>query len=543
MYCKSCGAENPSSANYCVNDGTLLKSVPIKYREKERNSIFCSSCGSKTSKRSNYCQNCGANLISYSREKYVVPKLIVGKDTKTATEPFKLSGSYFQYIKKALIPALLAIFIVFLLSFSMMKSSEKLYNDLLNNQMKDYDINTLISNIESQTNTNLPKINKFFGISDIVMYSNLQNPEMSFAVNGVIDGEKGNAAANVQVKNGFVIYLLIPFIGLFAAGILSGRRNKRTNLISRLFDAVGIAILYSVFFTIFSFFAGFSYHVDLNEKLFNVTIDINTHYSFIKTLLMTFLLGFFFSSLGNLFSIRFRKTTGHLADWLPSGEAIHQAIAVPFRGILILFVVLTISITSKVSDLKDEFGAYLSGTPWSQLLDKSYTWIGTFSVQLGAYIWDLLHLSPLTFLLTAKSEKASVEYGIFSGFKTSVNTGDFDIQTLESMISSTDLEMYLKFAILLPIVLFLWAGFRISKRPHFFKNLLVFSFVYAIIMAGLTAFSDLGFSFSGKAMGEIAPNVSMELGFEPLGIFMRSLLSSFVFAYLGSWISKLRVNQ
>lgn len=483
-------------------------------------------------------------MIQYDRIKSSIPKLTGTKDKnlQTGAAVNTLSGFNFTYVKKAIIPALLAIIIVFLISFSMLKSSEKTYNQLINGNMRSYNINSLLNELESQTNTDLPKINKIIGISDIVMLSHLQNPEITIKANGEVFGEKGDITGDAKAKNGFLIYLFIPFIALFAAGILAGYRNRRNNITERLFDSLGIAILYSIFFTIFSLFSGFSYNVNLNEKMFHLGIDINTHYSLVKTFLMTLLFGFFFSSFGNLFSIRYRKVTGHLAEWIPSGEAIHQAIAVPMRGMFIIFVVLFIYLSSKLADFKDSISADLLGSPLSDLIDKSYTVISTLSVQLGCYIWNLIHLSPLSYVAQVTGMKGSVDYSIFSGFKTTGNTSDMDIQTLESMISSTDFEMYIKLALLLPIVLFIWAGYRIAKQPNLIKNLLIFSFVYSIIMLGIASISDIGFSFSGKMMGETG-NVSMELGFGLSGLFIRSLIFSFVFAYLGTWINKLKVNQ
>jgi hypothetical protein len=544
MYCKNCGAENSSTANYCINDGAPLKSIPIKYRNKEQTSKFCSKCGSKSSALYNYCQDCGSSTIQYTRMKNSNPKLPVSKDRpyQAPVSTNILSGFNLAYIKKAIFPALLAIILLFLMSFSMMKTSEKMYNNLLNDEMKCYDINNLVQLIESETDRDLPKVGKLIGISDIVMLSNLQNPEIAVKVNGEIFGDQGKISADAKSKNGFLIYLLIPFIALFAAGIFAGYRNKRRTITERFYDSLGIGILYALFFTIFSFFAGFSYDVNMHEKQFNIAIDINTHYSFVKTFFMTLLFGIFFSSLGNLFSIRFRKVTGHLAEWIPSGVAIHQAISVPFRGILIIFAILFIYLSSKFADFKEDLSIDLSGSPLSDILDKSYTIIGTMSVQLGCYLWNLIHLSPLTFMGNEKGIKGTIEYSIFSGFKTTGEAGDMDIQSLESLISSTDFEMYLKLAILLPILLFIWAGFQMAKQPNVMKNLLIFSIVYSIIMLGIASFSDVVFSFSAKAM-EDTENMSMELGFKPFGIFIRSLIFSFVFAYLGTWINKLKANQ
>jgi hypothetical protein len=538
MYCKSCGSENSSTANYCINDGAFLKSIPVKYRGKERNSVYCSNCGTKASTLSNYCENCGGCLTQYGREKNFVPKLSNngGGDTMPTSVPLKISRFQLDYIKKAFLPALLAIIIIFVISFAMMQSSEKAYTNML-----DYELqNNGMSDIPPQV-YNLFKGGKLIGISDILMLLNLQNPDISLKASGGTGLDSGSITAHVLVQNGFLIYLLIPFIGLLAAGIFAGRRNQRTNLSERLYDALAIGFLYSIFFTIVSFFAGFSYHGSLNIVVANISLDINTTYSSIKTFFMTLLFGFLFSGLGILFSINFKKATGHLEEWIPSGRAIHQAIVVPFVGSFVLFIGFSIYLSSKFSQFKDQIFGGLSGTPLADAVNKSTGMIATLSIQLASYVWNLLHFAPVTFSLKEKSVYDTISYSIFSGL-TATGSGLNDLSEMQSALSTTDIEMYLKFALIIPIALFIWAGFRISKQPNLIKNLLIFSVVYAIIMSGIAAFSNIGFNSDASAVGG-SVNMSMSLGCGPVVTFISSLIFSFVFAYLGSWITKLNASN
>ncbi len=542
MYCKSCGTENPSTANYCVNDGAPLKSIPLKYRGKERNTAFCSSCGAKAPSLANYCQNCGESLIQYSREKTFAPKLTgtFAAPSASGTSSAKLPAFRLEYIKKAILPALLAILVVFVFSFAMMKSSEKAYNDMLNYALKNSDYN--LSDLGPEAN-DLLKAGKFFGISDLLMTCNLQNPDIAFKAGGAVSMISGSVNADALIKNGFLIYLFIPFIGLLAAGILSGRLNQRRSFSERFYDAAGIALLYSIFFTIVSFFAGYSFHTSVDAGIGNFTLDINTNYSAIKTFFMTLLFGFLFSGLGILFSINFKKATGHLEEWLPSGRAINQAIIVPFVGSFVLFIGFFIYLTSKFSEFKEDIGASLLGSAYADMLDKTTGAIATLSVQLASYVWNLLHFAPLTFALDAETiaDKGSISYGIFSGLKGTGGAQE-SVSYMQMALSSTDLEMYLKFGLIIPIALFIWTGFRIAKQPGLIKNLVIFSVVYALIMSGVAAISDIGFNFGGSGVGDI-PKMTMSLGFGPMLTFFSSLIFSFVFAYLGSWIPKLKANQ
>ncbi|MGG1397299.1 zinc ribbon domain-containing protein [Bacillus salipaludis] len=535
MYCKTCGAENHPSANYCINDGVLLRNNQVKYRKKEGNSAFCSSCGEKTSSSMNYCQNCGENLIQFEQEKGIIPKITMEKNREVRARQINLPSFHLGNVTKVIIPTLVAIIIMLALSFSMMKSTEKVFTSLLNDEMPGYDFYKMIDEIGSSSDIDLPKPGKLIGVTDILMLSNLQNPEVTFHGSGEVDLFGKDASMDIQAKNGFMLYLFLPFIGLFIAGIMAGRKTRGISLSNRLSDALGIAILYAVFCTIVSLFAGFSYDV----KVLGLSLEINTHYSFIKTLLMTFLFGFIFSSLGILFSTNFRKITGQLSEMVPFGEAIHQAIAVPIRGIFILFVLWFIFITSKISELKEQLGYELEGTPLEAFLNKSYGLICSLSLQLGTYMWNLLHFSSLTFKGHEGSDGGSFAYHILSGIKSGGDVTDSDTQMIQEFITSSDIGLYLKIGLVLPIILLIWAGFRMSQKEDLIKNLAVFSGVYAVIMMGIAAFSDVGFSFAAKDDPE---TMSMMLGFSPISTLIGSFIFSFIFAYIGSWIAKLRVE-
>lgn len=538
MYCKNCGAENLANANYCIHDGAFLKSPSVKFRTKERNSTFCSSCGAKTESPFNYCTACGSSTNHYSFEKgtNTAPKEI---SNRAAALPQKLPGIKLTYVKQLLLPALLALIIIFGLAFTVMKSSEQVFNSMLDDSLGEMDFAGLVEELEDVTNTKAPKLDQLFGISDIVMAANLQNPIVTVKAFQERNGDREERTATAEAKNGFLLYLLIPFIGLFAAGIFAARRNHSTRLEDHLANAAGIALLYALFMTLFSLFAGFSYDFSIDEKRMNLGVDINTDYSLFKVLFMTFIFGFLFSGLGSLFATAYRKTTGHLSEWLSSGEAIHQAMAIPVRGIFIFSIGLFVYLSIKLAEFKEAV-SFLLDSSMEEILNKSYILVATVSVQLGSYLWNLLHFSPLTFMLQDDRQEGTISYGVFSGFEATGEARDTDFFMLEHMLEQADLDIYLKLAMLIPVALFLWAGYKIACKSHVIKNLIIFSLVYAVMMAALASFTDIGFAFSAESglRSDRETTAAAELGFGPVGTFIKSLLLSFVFAFLGTFFHR-----
>ncbi|WP_058486280.1 zinc ribbon domain-containing protein [Defluviitalea phaphyphila] len=64
MYCHKCGKENIDNSQYCINCGNKLKTYDISNLNIEKNIInFCNKCGAKISK--NYCSQCGNRGYEY----------------------------------------------------------------------------------------------------------------------------------------------------------------------------------------------------------------------------------------------------------------------------------------------------------------------------------------------------------------------------------------------------------------------------------------------------------------------------------------------
>ena len=293
-------------------------------------------------------------------------------------------------------------------------------------------------------------------------------------------------------------------------------------------------MVYSVTLAVLSLFSGFSYkhRFSDDENLFFV-INIANEYSFIQSLFWGFIFGFLFAGLGLLFSIDFRKTTGHLRKFTSYGESLHQAFSTLIRGHLLMFAVVFTILLIKAEQYKDSL--YPIPLSLVSLFEKIYFLL---SVQLSHYVWGLLHFTPLSFIFEDRDlgEYGRLKYSVFNGF--SVNGDVSGLGYLEFLLTETTNDLFLKLAYLIPLILFIWAGYKIAQAPHNLTfKLLVFSFSYALLMTGMASLSNIGFSFSGT--GGFPYEGMVNLGFPLITIFFASLIFSLIGAFNGTLINKL----
>ena len=534
MYCKSCGVNNSNSSNYCKHDGTPLGNSVVKFKKKEKPSTFCSTCGNKTNEASsNYCNNCGNTFFQYSNDGTSTATIINSLVDKSPTIPRQWPKFQTSHLKSAILPGLLSVIIVLLLSVVLLNGVDKQVNEIFSETMNDeFDLENIISYYEEVTDTNLPKPGKLIDTFDMAMMSNLQSPDLTVTASSDLFGDEEKHTIEGETSLSLLLYILVPFIGLFLAGIFSTIYNKnRGSSPSLLTSSIGIALIYAIFFSFLSLFAGFDYDVKLREEDFNVLLDVETHYSFFGTFFSTFIIGFLFSGFGLLFSIDYRRITNHLSSMNEIGAGIHHGIATLVRGLLLVSVSFYIYFLSKLDDLRNSLAVEF--LPFDSLVEKSQLIIMSFSLQLGSIVWNLIHFGTLSLEVSEDNDASELTYSIFSGVNSEGAGGD--LFASEMLLNSSDFEMYAKFGLLIPIALFIWAGFRIARFQNQLMNLVAFSVVYSLLLTMITAATNWSFSMTM----DLEENF-FAFGFGLTGVFIRSLLLSFVFAYLGTWIRKYR---
>ena len=107
------------------------------------------------------------------------------------------------------------------------------------------------------------------------------------------------------------------------------------------------------------------------------------------------------------------------------------------------------------------------GNPFvNQLFEHSGMTVMFAGVGLSSLIFSMLHFSPLSFNMTQygfNGESAGISYSIFSGFKYHGSANELDIAQLDYYISAYDIDLYLKLAIIIPILFLLLAGYYLKS--------------------------------------------------------------------------------
>ena len=118
----------------------------------------------------------------------------------------------------------------------------------------------------------------------------------------------------------------------------------------------------------------------------------------------------------------------------------------------------------------------------------------------------MLHFSPLSFNITQygfNGETAGISYSIFSGFNYSGSANELDIAQLDYYISAYDIDLYLKLAIIIPILFLLLAGYFLkSPNRSIYLSLAIFSLVYSLFTAILASLGSIAIEGEMRIIGE-----------------------------------------
>jgi hypothetical protein len=93
MFCNHCGTQNEKQANYCCNEGAVLKQSTTKFSLRKEQSHFCGDCGSKNFSHALYCGACGFSLQVKSTTAMKAPTVPANNKKVSSSNNFKKYGT------------------------------------------------------------------------------------------------------------------------------------------------------------------------------------------------------------------------------------------------------------------------------------------------------------------------------------------------------------------------------------------------------------------------------------------------------------------
>ncbi|WP_273832057.1 zinc ribbon domain-containing protein [Guptibacillus sedimenti] len=511
-YCTTCG--NEVSDNYCPFDGTFQLHAETPSITSGAKPKFCSDCGTENSINEQYCMQCGSfqlPLVPFKAER------IQEKVATSHTIP-DLSG-----INKrlAILCAFLAFLAVGIMSFVLSEGLQQQaasFQQTLNELTEVWPTEVANDFYYNYGTENASLTDPFFGMTDYWMAAHLLNSTLSFDMTE--DGER--FGGDLELQSGLLILLLLPLISLLIAGCLYGRRASGT-FQHYWVSSLLIGLIYGVLTALIALIAGFQFNASAQDSGIVASLAIENNYPFIKAFFAAFFLGTIFSFIGSLYGSATMKQL--------TSSPLKESIRTILFGISISIPVMVLLLYRFMSD----------ANPFLSFDDLPATYFLIIAFQGGFLLWNALNLSSLTLDMNILDEKLQVMYSALGGLKFQTN----DPFSLFSFLSSNpgNLKLYMIIGLLIPIGLFLWAGYRLQQGGVIqLHRILVFGLLYAFMMSLLTAGLNTGFTFkldfSAREFQDMTDAPFLFIGSSAIATFFKCWIFSTLLAICGAYWKK-----
>lgn len=543
MYCTTCGAPNPSYANYCYKDGTALHKEKVLFAYMKEPKAFCPHCGHSLLEDYLYCPLCGTSLFHVyvdKNGKMDTPTEEMVTLAKTEWKPFSIfsflslfSHLHWRRIFLAVATSFLLLFLLSAIIAKVMMSAEE--HSLLHEMNKE--INGMLGYLEDLHNVTIEKPDKLVTLNDVVLWTHIVKSTLELEVTYSSFDENDVMQFHSLFNNGVVFWLLVPFFALLIGGVLIGKIS-RENVGGIVRHLLAFSFLYSITLAVLSIFAGFSYHVDINHSEFSASIDSDVTYSFLSVLLKGFVFAFLFAGIGILVSRGYKRSIYDLKTRMQYGDLIYNGWAWTLRGIMLLFVLCLPFIFKWWSQLMNSIEV---SVPENALPSKWFI-IACVALQMAAWIWVILHFGVLHLEYSnLESGHQLITYGLFSNFK--MESGDTDLYNnvyeIFHRVGFFEKDIYLQVLILLPIIIFLYVGYNIRRKYTVtWKPILVFSLLYSIGLIFVSFLSRFGLSYFISFNGEEEMEFSLFIFLDSFSLLVKCFIFAFLFTYMGAWIQQ-----
>jgi hypothetical protein len=365
---------------------------------------------------------------------------------------------------------------------------------------------------------NAPLTDPFFGMTDYWMAAHLLNSTLSFNLTEA--GER--FGGDLELHSGLLILLLLPLISLLIAGYLYGRRASGTFQHYWL-SSLLIGLVYGVLTALIALIAGFQFDASAQDSGMVASLSIENNYPFIKALFAGLFLGTIFSFIGSLYGSGTMKQL--------TSSPLKEGIRTITFGIALSSAVIILLLYRFMSD----------ANPVLSFDDIPATYFLIIAFPGGFLLWNALNLSSLTLDMNILDEKLQVMYSALGGIKMETN----DPFSLFSFLSSNpgNLKLYMIIGLLIPIGLFLWAGYRLHQGGAIqLHRFVVFGLLYAFMMSLLTAGSNTGFTFkldfSAREFQDMTDVPYLFIGSSAIATFFKCFIFSTLLAICGAYWKK-----
>ncbi|MCA0172855.1 zinc ribbon domain-containing protein [Bacillus sp. RAR_GA_16] len=514
-YCTTCG--NAVSDNYCPFDGTFQLHAETPSVTSGAIPKFCSDCGTEESGHQ-YCLQCGSfqlPLVPYKTER---------PQEKVATS-YTIPEFSGIHKKLAILCAFLAFLAVGIMSFVVSEGFQQQaasFQQTLND-LTEVGPTEMVSNFYYDYGTeNAPLTDPFFGMTDYWMSAHLLNSTLS------IDMTEGGERSGVELElqSGMLILLLLPLISLLIVGYLYGKRATGTIQQSWL-SSLLIGLIYGGLTALIALVAGFQFDASVQESGMIANLSIDNNYPFIKAFFAAFFIGTVFSFIGSLYGSGMMKQV--------TSSPLKEGVRTITFGIAISISVMVLFLYRLMSD----------ASPFLSFDNLPATYFLIIVFQGGFLLWNTLNLSSLTLDMNLLDEKLQVMYSALGGLK---------VETIEpySIFSFLlnqpgNFKLYMIIGLLIPIGLFLWAGYRLHQGGAIqLHRIVVFGLLYAFMMSLLTAGLNTGFTFTlDFAAGEFQDMADIPflfIGSSAIVTFFKCFIFSTLLAICGAYWKKRRME-
>lgn len=311
---------------------------------------------------------------------------------------------------------------------------------------------------------------------------------------------------NGQVVLGVTILLFLFILPFIVSGFYLAFKQKS------FFHSV-VIILTS--YTFFLLLVTFIYE--------NSTHYLTVQLTFFYRIQFLFVLFFIFISLFIGYELYYRFFSQERISYLRSLSFALKAVAM---NLLIYLFIVTAFFVVFFSMIKERFIYMFVQLPIQEWFTLSIQFVLTISSQLAAYLLGLVHLLPISLSIEDHLVKRQADFSIKNGIYLDgeVSIGNYSLFIVRDLLNKIPYDEYLIYLLIIPMIILIFVGYKMSVANTSFKSVISFSFFYSLLISIFVYYSTTRISFITESSSH---QLNLMFSFIPLVIY------SFIIAMIG----------